>query len=344
MGRRRRKGRAVDGILLLDKPAGLTSNQALQKVRRLFNAVRAGHTGTLDPLATGLLPICFGEATKTSAYLLDSDKTYLTDARFGTTTTTADADGDPVEVRSVEGLDTARIAAVLEKFRGPVMQVPPMYSALKIDGKRLHQLARAGQHVEREARPVEIFELELMHYRSGLARFRVRCSKGTYIRSLVEDIGQVLGVGAHVETLRRLAVGGFDGQSMVSLDSLVAASSAASADQSGTDVGGAVAGYQVLDRLLLPVEAALQHLVRVELDSPDDIRAFCHGQAIEIPASYDAQERPGLNLSPVSAAEPVRSENLEPALVRVAAGRRFLGLGRIVGGELAPSRLFHVKS
>lgn len=197
---------AIDGVLLLDKPVGFSSNDALTKAKRLLNAKKAGHTGTLDPFATGLLPLCFGEATKFSQDLLEADKTYETVVQLGTRTTTGDTEGEIVAVQEV-GANIGQIEEVLQQFRGEIAQVPPMYSALKRDGKPLYEYARAGVTLEREARQVTIHELELIEYREPFLKLRVKCSKGTYIRVLGEDIGATLGCGAHLNALRRTQVG-----------------------------------------------------------------------------------------------------------------------------------------
>lgn len=217
----KRKRRSVSGILILDKPLGVSSNGALQKVRWLFNSDKGGHTGSLDPLATGVLPLCFGEATKFSRYLLDADKVYEADVRLGQTTDTGDAEGQVVEIRPVS-VTREQIEAVLPQFRGDIMQVPPMYSALKQDGQPLYKLARAGEVVERKARPVHIAELSLLSLDGDLLRLRVSCSKGTYIRTLAEDIGAALGCGAHVAGLRRTQAGPFDLSQSITLDQLIA--------------------------------------------------------------------------------------------------------------------------
>jgi len=207
---RRDKGRPIDGVLLFDKSAGMSSNAALQKVKRLLQARKAGHTGSLDPIATGLLPICLGEATKLSSYLLADDKRYRVWVRLGRTTTTADVEGETVAEQPVPVLTEALIEEVLTGFRGELAQYPPMYSALKHQGRRLYELARQGVEIAREARPVRIHALKLLAYGEDHLDLDVHCSKGTYIRSLAEDIGQTLGCGAHVERLRRTAVGRFD--------------------------------------------------------------------------------------------------------------------------------------
>ena len=219
MAQVKRVRRQVNGVLVLDKPRGMSSNQALQKVRWLLNAEKAGHTGSLDPLATGVLPLCFGEATKFSQYLLDADKGYETLAQLGVTTTTGDAEGEVLERRPV-ALTAEQIEAALQEFRGPIQQIPPMYSALKKDGQPLYKLARAGEVVEREARSVTIARLELLAWHGEQLRLAVDCSKGTYIRTLVEDLGQQLGCGAHVAELRRTQAGPFDLSQTVTLETL----------------------------------------------------------------------------------------------------------------------------
>jgi len=212
----------VDGLLLLDKPTGMTSNRALQKVRRLLNAAKAGHTGSLDPSATGMLPLCFGEATKVCAYLLDADKTYRVTARLGIATDTGDADGTPVATAEVPALSRDAWDAVLQGFVGESLQVPPMYSALKKDGKRLYELARKGEEVERAARPIRIHEIRLLEVSGTRLVFRVRCSKGTYVRTLVEDVARKVGTVAHTARLHRESLGPFRADAMVELAQLQA--------------------------------------------------------------------------------------------------------------------------
>ena len=225
---KQRRGRPIDGILVLDKPTGMTSNAALQTVKRLFAAAKAGHTGSLDPLATGVLPICFGEATKFSQYLLDADKVYRSTFVFGVTTASGDSDGDVLERHDASGLTEQDVEAALAQFRGDIEQVPSMYSAIKKDGQPLYKLARQGIEVERAARAVTIHELRLEAFRpasnvSGAqaeADVWVHCSKGTYVRSLAEDVGRVLGCGAHVGSLRRVQSGPFGAADSVSLTTL----------------------------------------------------------------------------------------------------------------------------
>ena len=251
MAGRRQRGRPVSGILLLDKPRGMTSNEALQRVKRLYRAQKAGHTGSLDPLATGLLPICLGEATKVSGFLLSADKEYRAVCRLGVRTSSGDADGEVLETRPVPPLDPARVEAVLARFRGEIRQVPPMHSAIKRGGVPLYKLAHAGQEVPREARTVTIHRLELESLRENELVLHVRCSKGTYIRTLAEDIGEALGCGAHIVALERIGVGPFDARDMVPLARLEALA--------------AEEGVAALDRLLLPVDAALRGWPRVDL-------------------------------------------------------------------------------
>lgn len=246
----KRKRRSISGILILDKPAGVSSNGALQKVRWLLNSDKGGHTGSLDPLATGVLPLCFGEATKFSRYLLDADKAYEAEVRLGQTTNTGDAEGEVLETRPVN-ISLEQAEAVLPQFRGDIMQVPPMYSALKQDGQPLYKLARAGEVVERKARSIHIAALELLSLEGDLLRLRVSCSKGTYIRTLAEDIGRELGCGAHIAGLRRIAAGPFDLSRSVTLDALIALH-----DEQGSEA---------LDRYLLPCDAGLLDWPQVTL-------------------------------------------------------------------------------
>lgn len=211
----------VDGVLLLDKPVGLSSNDALIKAKRVLNARKAGHTGTLDPFATGLLPLCFGEATKFSQDLLEADKTYEATVHLGIMTNTGDTEGEAIETLPVD-VTLDQIEAALARFRGPIEQVPPMYSALKRDGKALYEYAREGIVLERAARPVTIHALSLVDYQAPFLKIRVTCSKGTYVRVLGEDIGAALGCGAHLNALRRIEVGALDVTGMITLDDLLA--------------------------------------------------------------------------------------------------------------------------
>jgi tRNA pseudouridine55 synthase len=252
----------VHGVLLLDKDVGLSSNDALIRAKRLLNAQKAGHTGTLDPFATGLLPLCFGEATKFSQDLLEADKTYETVVHLGVTTRTGDTEGAVVETREV-AVDTARIEAVLQSLRGPITQVPPMYSALKRDGKPLYEYAREGITLEREARQVTIHRLELLSYEAPFLRLSVTCSKGTYIRVLGEDIGHALGCGAHLLALRRTGVGSLTLEGATTLQAF------------GEIAEGERAGQ------LAPVDALLSTFPAVHL--PEAVAArFCNGQRIAL--------------------------------------------------------------
>lgn len=299
---RSRSGRPVNGILLLDKPAGITSNAALQTVKRLLRARKAGHTGSLDPLATGMLPICLGEATKISGFLLEADKTYEVEIRLGVTTSTGDAEGETVEQRPVPPLSRDLLEQVLDKFRGGIEQVPPMHSAIKRNGQPLYKLAHQGIVVEREPRRIHIHELRLLEFHDDRLRVHVHCSKGTYIRTLAEDIGTELGCGGHVSALRRTGVGGFDPGDMVTLETLEAAV------REG--------GPEAAERFLLPLESGLGHWPAVRLS--DEVAYFLRqGQAVFVPHA------------------PTRGH------VRIYGGDgRFLGVGRILDdGRVAPKRL-----
>jgi tRNA pseudouridine55 synthase len=250
----------VDGVLLLDKPVGLSSNDALIKAKRVFNAKKAGHTGTLDPFATGLLPLCFGEATKFSQDLLEADKTYEATVHLGIMTSTGDTDGEVIEQREVI-VTREQIEAVLARFRGPIFQVPPMYSALKRDGKALYEYAREGITLEREARPVTIHGLSLVEFNAPYLKILVTCSKGTYVRVLGEDIGAALGCGAHLNALRRVQVGALSTDRMITLDDLQAHPDPLS--------------------LLAPVDALLSSFPAVEL-TPELAKRFLNGQRLAL--------------------------------------------------------------
>lgn len=253
----------VDGVLLLDKASGMTSNDALQKARRLFSAAKGGHTGTLDPMATGLLPLCFGEATKFSADLLDADKTYEADVKLGITTDTGDAEGQVLTNAAVT-TSIADVERLLPRFTGPIKQVPPMHSALKRDGRPLYELARQGIEVEREARDVTIHALDMLGLEGDVLRLRVSCSKGTYIRVLAADIGQALGCGAHLTALRRTQVGDLVLERSVTLSQLELQDEV----QRGAH--------------LLPVDALLQSLPAVHLAAAEANR-FSHGNPVTLP-------------------------------------------------------------
>lgn len=253
----------VDGVLLLDKASGMTSNDALQKARRLFSAAKGGHTGTLDPMATGLLPLCFGEATKFSADLLDADKTYEADVKLGITTDTGDAEGQVLTNAAVT-TSIADVERLLPRFTGPIKQIPPMHSALKRDGRPLYELARQGIEVEREARDVTIHALDMLGLEGDVLRLRVSCSKGTYIRVLAADIGQALGCGAHLTALRRTRVGDLVLERSVTLSQLE--------PQDEVQRGAH----------LLPVDALLQSLPAVHLAAAEANR-FSHGNPVTLP-------------------------------------------------------------
>lgn len=259
----KRTWKRVDGVLLLDKPLGLTSNDALQKVRRLFSAAKGGHTGTLDPLATGLLPLCFGEATKFSADLLDADKTYEAVLQLGVTTDSGDAEGRVTATATVD-VKNEQISAVLPQFIGHIAQVPPMYSALKRDGRPLYELARQGIEVEREERAVTIYAIDCLDFSGETLTLRVACSKGTYIRVLAADIGKALGCGAHLAALRRTVVGDIQLDKAVTL-----------AELEGLDEAGRMAH-------LLPVDALLQSLPEVVVEGLEAER-FRHGNPVALP-------------------------------------------------------------
>ena len=300
----------VHGVLLLDKPEGVSSTQALSVVKRLLNAEKAGHTGTLDPFATGLLPLCFGEATKFAQDLLHADKIYEATVHLGVTTTTADTEGDIVETNPVE-LTTKHIESVLQQFRGAIKQVPPMHSALKRDGKPLYAYARDGVVLEREARQVTIHALELVEFNSPYLKIRVHCSKGTYIRVLGEDIGRALGCGAHLITLRRTGVGNLDLQRSITLAEFT---ELAVAEQS---------------KVLLPVDALLISLPAMRLNE-ELTQRFLHGQRL-----------------PCMVCENAHPTEEADALVRVyrSVDDVLLGVALLdVRGVLSPQRLVSVSS
>ena len=251
MSKPRKRGRDIHGVFLLDKPQGMSSNDIMQKVKRIFQANKAGHTGALDPLATGMLPICLGEATKFSQFLLDADKRYLVTAKLGERTDTSDAEGQIVETRYVN-VKTPEILTALEQFRGDILQVPTMFSALKHNGKPLYEYARQGITVEREARPITIFELNFIEYNAPYLTLEVHCSKGTYIRTLVDDLGEALGCGAHVTMLRRTAVADYPTEKMLDWHTLQSL-----AEQQD---------LSLLDALLLPMDTAVAKLPTLTLN------------------------------------------------------------------------------
>jgi len=306
MGRRRQtnRGRDVNGILILDKPLGLSSNKALQQVKNLLFARKAGHTGSLDPLASGLLAICFGEATKMANYIVDTDKHYRVTGLLGATTTTGDTEGDIVSEKPVPHFDKAQLTAILEKFTGEIMQIPPMYSALKHNGEPLYKLARQGIEIEREPRPITIYSLTLVDMTETSFTLDVICSKGTYIRTLVEDIGAELGCGAHTIELRRTSVGPFSEKDMVTMQTLV------DAEQNDREK---------LNDYVKPVETALVGWPEVKL-SPDAAYYLRQGQAVTVPHA------------PTSGIVSLFAEETN-----------FIGVGEILDdGRVTPKRLLNI--
>ena len=302
---RRKKGRQVDGLLVLDKPTGMSSNAALQQAKRLFGAAKAGHTGSLDPLATGVLPLCFGEATKFSQFLLDADKGYESTFVLGVGTDTADADGAVIAQASAARLTEDAVTQAMATLTGAIEQVPPMYSALKVDGQPLYKRARAGEQVDRAARPVHIYRFDLLSFEHGeqlRLTVRVQCSKGTYIRTLAEDLGKALGVPAHVAMLRRCQSGPF------ALDDCVTPEQLTAVKEVGSDAG--------LDALLQPIESCIQHLPRLSLSEAATFY-IRQGQPVLVP------------------------NGPQSGMVRIAdAGGLFLGVGDMRDdGKLAPKRL-----
>ena len=265
MSKPRKRGRDIHGVFLLDKPQGMSSNDIMQKVKRIFQANKAGHTGALDPLATGMLPICLGEATKFSQFLLDADKRYLVTAKLGERTDTSDAEGQIVETREVK-VKTPEILTALEQFRGDILQVPTMFSALKHNGKPLYEYARQGITVEREARPITIFELNFIEYNAPYLTLEVHCSKGTYIRTLVDDLGEALGCGAHVTMLRRTAVADYPTEKMLDWNTLQALAEPQD--------------LSLLDALLLPIDTAVAKLPALTLNE-SQTQSIGFGQRIK---------------------------------------------------------------
>ncbi|GAB3091852.1 tRNA pseudouridine(55) synthase TruB [Aestuariicella hydrocarbonica] len=306
---RRRKGRPVSGVLLLNKSSGMTSNDALQQAKRLFYVAKAGHTGSLDPLATGVLPLCFGEATKFSQFLLDADKRYRTTYRLGAFTTTGDVDGELLEQVSAAHITREQILAALEVFRGDIEQVPPMYSALKHNGEPLYKLARQGIEIDRPARPVTIYSIELLDFRAGEQAevdLDIHCSKGTYIRSIAEDLGKALGCGAHVAVLHRSEAGPFKEDATVTLDEL--------REERGEGLA------EVLDHHLLPTDSPVQALPAMALEDTSAYY-FRLGNPVMDPQVYRIGD--------------------EGDMVRVfAENGDFLGIGVLDDeGRVAPKRL-----
>ena len=309
LGRSKKFGRKLNGVLLLNKLAGASSNHVLQQAKRLFFANKAGHTGALDPLATGVLPICFGEATKFSQYLLDADKVYEAVFEFGVRSSTADADGEILHEVSAEALSEAQILAAIPRFQGEIEQVPPMYSAIKLNGQPLYKLARQGIEVERKARVVQLYDYRLLSFTPGVraqAKVRVHCSKGTYIRSLAADLGELLGFGARVLSLHRVRSGPFSDADALSLNALEAERGEGPAER--------------LDRHLLPMDAPVKALPEIALEADS--------------AYYFGRGQPVMDLQVYQIAD-------EGATVRVfGEDGRFLGLAEVTDdGCIAPKRL-----
>lgn len=313
---RKRRGRDVHGIIVLDKPAGMSSNNAVQEVKRLFGARKVGHTGSLDPLATGVLPLCLGEATKFSQYLLDSDKRYLTQVRLGVATDSGDADGKVIAEHSTEGVTRARVESALAAFRGDIEQVPSMFSAVKHHGKPLYKLARQGIEIERQARPVTVHANDIVALEGDELTLNIHCSKGTYVRNIAHDLGEALGCGAHVCALRRTQAGPYTQAHLVTVPQLEALR----------------AEGRSLDTLLRPVSTAVGQWPPVQLaDAP----AFYlkQGQPVFVPHAPTCgwvrlyERESGRR----AAAERLAGDNVEGV---------FLGVGEILeDGRVAPRRL-----
>ena len=298
--------RKINGVLVLDKPVGVTSNAALQMTKRLFEAAKAGHTGSLDPLATGVLPLCFGEATKFSQYLLDADKRYLATFKLGVSTTTGDAEGEIVAKVQVPSLELSEIDAVLDQFRGKIQQTPSMFSALKVNGQPLYKLARQGIEVERKSREVTILRYDALEYEGDLLKVDIECTKGTYVRSLAEDLGKVLGCGAHVAELRRIKSGPYEVAASVTIAEL----------EKMKEEGG----LAPLDALLLPVESSIADWPAINLT---ELTAgyFKQGQAVQV--AHVPSNGLVRIFSEVESNDPV-----------------FIGVGEILeDGKVAPRRL-----
>ena len=307
---RRRRGREVNGVVVLDKPAGWSSNDAVQQAKRLFHAAKVGHTGSLDPLATGVLPLCFGEATKFSQFLLDSDKRYLTKVRLGIATDSGDSDGEVLAERQVEGIDQGCIDDALNAFRGAIEQVPSMFSAVKHKGQPLYKLARQGIVVEREARPVTIYRNDLVDFDGERLTLDIHCSKGTYVRTIAHDLGEALGCGAHVYELRRLAAGPYTEADAIQIEQL----------QRLREQGD-------VDSALLPIASAVQHWPALALTGA---LAFYvrQGQPVLVPHS------------PASGWVRLYEASTPPAAATAWDDEDFIGVGEILDdGRVAPRRL-----
>ncbi|MDC0612078.1 tRNA pseudouridine(55) synthase TruB [Vibrio sp.] len=307
---RRRKGRPVDGIVLLDKPTGISSNDALQRVKRFYFAEKAGHTGALDPLATGMLPICLGEATKFSQFLLDSDKRYTVIAKLGERTNTSDSDGEIIDTRPVN-VEYDDLLSKVASFKGETDQIPSMFSALKYQGRPLYEYAREGIEVPRESRKITVYDIELVRFEHDEIEMNVHCSKGTYIRTIVDDLGEMLGCGAHVTMLRRTAVANYPYEKMVTLEQLELLLNQAHEQERQPK--------ELLDPLLLPMDTAVENLVEVNI-IPELAEMVMHGQPVQVIGAPSCGQ------------------------VRITTGEGenslFLGVGEIDNdGRIAPKRL-----
>ncbi|WP_354624644.1 tRNA pseudouridine(55) synthase TruB [Psychromonas sp. MME2] len=305
---RRGKGRSINGIVLLDKPTDISSNHALQRVKRIFFANKAGHTGALDPLATGMLPICLGEATKFSQFLLDSDKRYIVTAKLGVRTTTSDSQGDVVTERAVN-VNKQQLMDALDTFRGDIMQVPSMFSALKHQGQPLYKYAREGITIDREARPIIVYEINLLRFEGDEVDLDVHVSKGTYIRTIVDDLGELLDCGAHVSMLRRTQVADYPYERMVTIEQLEALVEQANESDS--------CPYELLDAQLLAMDTAVKHYPEVNIT--DEMGDYVlHGQPVQVFGAPDN------------------------TIVRITVGdaHTFIGVGQMNDdGLIAPKRL-----
>lgn len=298
---KRKKGRSIDGIVILDKAIGISSNRALQEVKRIFDAQKAGHTGSLDPLATGVLPLCLGEATKVSQFLLDSDKKYRAKLKLGVRTDSGDSEGHEIETCTDFQVSKQEIEVALERFKGEIEQVPPMHSALKVNGVPLYKMARKGQTIERRPRQITVYSIELTALEGDELELEIACSKGTYIRTIADDLGQVLGCGAHIIALRRIQAGAFTEADCVSTQAL----------KEELESGG----LSVIDEHLMPMDKAIADLPEVVLPS--------------ITASF------------IKNGQPVLVRHLpEEGLVRLYEEEQFIGIGCIDDdGKVAPRRL-----
>ncbi len=308
---RRGKGRSINGIVLLDKPTDISSNHALQRVKRIFFANKAGHTGALDPLATGMLPVCLGEATKFSQFLLDSDKRYTVTATLGIRTTTSDSQGEVVEERDVT-VTQAQLEKALDSFRGDIMQVPSMFSALKHKGQPLYKYAREGITIDREARPITVYEINLLRFEDNEVDLDIHVSKGTYIRTIIDDLGELLGCGAHVSMLRRTQVADYPYERMVTIEQLEnLVEQAKEAD---------ISPYQLLDPLLLDMDTAVKNYPEVNIS--EEMGSYVlHGQPVQVFGAPDN------------------------TIVRITVGdnHTFIGVGQMNDdGLIAPKRLVNL--